>query len=169
MTIITVFKSELIILLIITTLWSNIMIIKKKKKSKNVIIIGDSVLNNINSCGLSKSKKVSVGNFPGPTSEDILDEVEDTLKIHPDTQIVCAGANDLTKNINMLKSVKKFCEKAKRILPDTKIVFAGMTEMAILEAFFFTSARTYQQKSSTVIFQLPKLFLFKLIFIRKNG
>ena len=142
---------------------------KKKENSKSVIIIGDSVLNNINSRGLSKFKKVSVRNFPGATSEDILDEVKDTLKIHPDTQIVGAGANDLTKDINMLKSVKKLCEKAKRILPDTKIVFAGMTEMAILEAFFFASARTYQQKSSTVIFQLPKLFLFKLIFIRKNG
>ena len=35
----------------------------KKEKSKNVIIIGDSMLNNINSRGLSKSKKVSVSNF----------------------------------------------------------------------------------------------------------
>ena len=47
----------------------------KKEKSKNVIRIGDSVLNNINSRELSKSKKVSVSNFPGATSEGILDEV----------------------------------------------------------------------------------------------
>ena len=56
-----------------------------KKEKSNVIIIGDSMLNNINSCGLSKSNKVSVSNFPGATSEDILDEIEDTLKTHPDT------------------------------------------------------------------------------------
>ena len=31
----------------------------------NVIITGDSMLNNINSRGLSKSNKVSVSNFPG--------------------------------------------------------------------------------------------------------
>ena len=55
-----------------------------KKEKSNVIIIGDSMLNNINSCGLSKSNKVSVSNFPGATSEDILDEIEDTLKTHPD-------------------------------------------------------------------------------------
>ena len=71
----------------------------KKEKSKNIIIMGGSMLNNINSRGLSKSKKVSVSNFPGTTSEDILAEVEDTLKIHPDTLIVHAGTNDLTKNI----------------------------------------------------------------------
>ena len=39
--------------------------------------------------------------------------------------------------------------------------------MAMVVAFFFTTARTYQQKSSTVIFQLPKVFLLKLIFIKK--
>ena len=84
------------------------------------------MLNNINSHGLSKSKKVSIGNFLGATCEDTLDEVEDTLKTHPDTLIVHAGTNDLTKNINTLRSVKKLREKAKRISPDTKIVFSNL-------------------------------------------
>ena len=43
----------------------------------------------------------------------------------------------------------------------------GMTEIAMVVAFCFTSARRYQQNSSTVFFQLPKVFLLKLIFIRK--
>ena len=51
----------------------------KKKEKSNVIIIGDSMLNNINSRGVSKSNKVSVSNFPGASSEDILDQIEDTL------------------------------------------------------------------------------------------
>ena len=97
-----------------------------KKEKSNAIIIGDSMLNNINSRGLSSSNKVSVSNFPGATSEDILDEIEDTLKTHPDTLIVYAGINDLTKNINTLRSVKKLCEKAKRISPDTKIAFPNI-------------------------------------------
>ena len=84
------------------------------------------MLNNINSRGLSKSKKVSVSNFPGATSDDILAEVEDTLKTHPDTLIVYAGPNDLTKNINTMRSVTKLYEKAKRISPDTKIVFLNI-------------------------------------------
>ena len=80
-----------------------------KKEKKNVIIIGDSMLNSINSRGLSKSKKLSVSTFPSASSEDILAEVEDPLKTHPDTLIVHAGTSDLTKNINMLRSVKKLC------------------------------------------------------------
>ena len=81
------------------------------------------MLNNIKSRGVSK---VSVSNFPGASSEDILSEVEGTLKTHPDTLIVHAGTNDVPKNINTLRSVKKLCEKAKRISPDTKIVFSNI-------------------------------------------
>ena len=83
----------------------------------------DNIVNNI--LPLVKHK-VSVSNFPGGTSKDILDEVEDTLKTQPDTLIVHAGTNDLTKNINTLRPIKKLCEKAKRVSPDTKIVFSNM-------------------------------------------
>ena len=78
-----------------------------KKEKSNVITIGDSMLNNMTIRGLSKSDKVFVSNFPGATSEDILDEIKDTLKTHPDTLIVHAGTNDITKNINTLRSDKK--------------------------------------------------------------
>ena len=61
------------------------------------------MLTNINSRGLSKSKKIYVSNFTGATSEDILAEVEDTLINHPDTLIVHAGTNDLTKNLARYK------------------------------------------------------------------
>ena len=47
---------------------------KIPKKHENVIIIGDSMLNNINSPGLSKSKKVTVINHPGATSDVIEEE-----------------------------------------------------------------------------------------------
>ena len=72
------------------------------------------MLNNINGRGLSKSKKVSLSSFTGATSENILAEAEDTLETYPDTLIVPVGANDLTKNSNTLRSVKKLCEKAKK-------------------------------------------------------
>ena len=49
------------------------------------------------------------------------------------------------------------------------IHLSSMTEMAMVVAFFFTSVSTYQQKSSTAIFQFLKVFLLKLIFIRKSG
>ena len=49
------------------------------KTRKEVIIIGDSMLNNINNRGLSKSKKVEVLNFQGATSSDIIGKIDDVL------------------------------------------------------------------------------------------
>ena len=39
--------------------------------TKEILIIGDSMLNNVNSHGVSKSKKVEIIGFPGATSTDI--------------------------------------------------------------------------------------------------
>ena len=66
----------------------------KKDKRKDFIAVVDSLLNNINSHGLSKSKKVSVSNHPDTTTEDILSAVEESFKTNPDTLIVYAGANE---------------------------------------------------------------------------
>ena len=46
-------------------------------QSHKVVIVGDSMLNNINSRGLCKSKKVEVLNCPGATSADILTKIDD--------------------------------------------------------------------------------------------
>ena len=50
----------------------------KNNEFKNVIINGESMLNNINSRGLSKLNKVFVSKYPGATSENILSAVEET-------------------------------------------------------------------------------------------
>ena len=86
------------------------------------------MLNNINSRGLSKSKKVIVINQPGATSDVIEEELEATVKENSkiNTLIVHARTNDLTNNINTLRSVKKICEKTKKISPNTKIVFSSI-------------------------------------------
>ena len=86
------------------------------------------MLNNINSRGLSKSKKVTVINHPGATSGVIEEELEATVKENSkiDTLIVHAGTNDLTNNINTLRSVKKNMRKEKKVSPNTKIVFSSI-------------------------------------------
>ena len=86
----------------------------KKDKGRNVDIVCDSMLNDINSSGLSKSKKVSVSNHPRVTNEDILSEVEESLKTFPDTLIVQAGINDLTKSTNTL-SIKNMRKSEKNL------------------------------------------------------
>ena len=44
-----------------------------------------------------------------------------------------------------------------------------LIEMETVVAFYYMSARTYQLKLSTVIFQHLKAIMLKLIFARKNG
>ena len=84
------------------------------KTSINVVVIGDSMLNNINARGLSKSKKVDVLNFPRATSSDIVNETDEVLKGKPESLIIHIGTKDLTNNINLLTNVKKLLIKSKR-------------------------------------------------------
>ena len=74
-------------------------------RTKNVIIIGDSMLKKVNSHGLSKSKKVEVLNFPGTTSTDIVNKMDDILEDEPQSLIVHLSTNDLTNDVNLLNNV----------------------------------------------------------------
>ena len=83
------------------------------KKSKNVVIIKDSMSNNINGKGLSKLRKVDILNIPGATSGDIVDKVDDVLEGKLESLVVHVSTNDLTNNVNLLNNVKKLLIKSK--------------------------------------------------------
>ena len=77
-------------------------------RTKEIIPIGDSMLNNVNSRGLSKSKNVEVINFPGATSTDIVENIDEILENQqPKSLIAHVGTNDLTNDVNLLHNVKK--------------------------------------------------------------
>ena len=94
--------------------------------SNKVVIIGDSMLNNINSRGLSKSKKVDVLNFPGATSSDVLTKIDDVLNKKPASLIVHVGTNDPTNDINLSSNVKKIVNKTNRTSPNTALTFSSI-------------------------------------------
>ena len=71
------------------------------------------MLNNINSWGLSKSKKVEVLNLTGATSNDIVGKIDDVLNQNPESLIVHVGTNDLTNEINLLNNITKIVTKTK--------------------------------------------------------
>lgn len=75
------------------------------------------MLTNINSRGLSKFKKVTVIKNPGRKRDVMEKEIEAIAKENTNiyTFIVYTGTNDLTKNINTLRSVKEICEKTKKL------------------------------------------------------
>ena len=95
-------------------------------RTKEVIVIGDSMLNNVNSRGLSKSKNVEVINFAGATSTNIVENIDDILENQqPKSLIVHVGANDLTNDVNLLSNVKKIVNKTKKKLPNTVLAFSN--------------------------------------------
>ena len=65
------------------------------------------MLNGFNERGLSKHQNVKIQNFPGGTSEFILDKVETLVGEKPDCIIIHAGTNDIMNRMNSLNSVKK--------------------------------------------------------------
>ena len=94
--------------------------------SNKVVIIGDSMLNNINSRGLLKSKEVDVLNFPGATSSDILTKTDDVLNEKPASLIVHVDINDLANDINLLSNLKKIVNKTKKTSPNTVLTLSSI-------------------------------------------
>ena len=84
-------------------------------EKKNIIIVGDSLLNGIHEKGLSKNHSVKMNNIPGGTSEVILDKLDEFLENEPDSLIVHAGTNDITKGKDQLNNVKKILKQVKKL------------------------------------------------------
>ena len=65
-------------------------------------------------------------NFPGGTSEKILEKLDVIIKEKPDKLIVHDGTNDITNNVNLLTNVKKIFNKVSKELPSTSIAFSSI-------------------------------------------
>ena len=96
-----------------------------KGDRKKVIILGDSLLNDINENGLSKRLKVV--NKPGTTSERLLlQNLDNLIKYQPESVIIHVGTNDLTNGTNMLNNAKKIVKELTTKLPKVKIAFSEL-------------------------------------------
>ena len=94
-------------------------------KKKNIILTGDSMLNNIYEKGLSKTHKVRMINFPLGTSKKIADQLDDLIKGKPDDLIVHVGTNDIANNVNLLNNVKKIFRKISKDSASTQLAFSS--------------------------------------------
>ena len=94
--------------------------------SNKVVIIGDSMLNNINSRGLFKSKEMDVLNFPVTTSSDVLTKTGDVLNKKTASLIVHVDINDLANDINLLSNLKKIVNKTKKTSPNTVLTLSSI-------------------------------------------
>ena len=65
---------------------------------KKIVLTGDSMVNGFSEKGLSVNYKGKIVNFPGGTSEKILEKLDVIIKEKPDDLIVHVGTNDVTYN-----------------------------------------------------------------------
>ena len=69
---------------------------EERQEKVKIVVTGDSILTGVNEEGLSKSHSVKVKNYPSATSGDILDKIDNLLKVKPDCSLVYVGTNDTT-------------------------------------------------------------------------
>ena len=65
-------------------------------------------------------------NFPGGTSEKILEKLNDINKKKPEDLIFHAGTNDITINVNISTNVKKLFNHFSKQSPSTSIEFSSI-------------------------------------------
>ena len=96
------------------------------EQKKRVVITGDSMLNGLHEKGLYKNYHVKIKNFPGGTSETVLENIDEIMKCKPDCIVIHAGTNDLINGINLLNQTKKIVKQVKKLSEKTKIAFSGI-------------------------------------------
>ncbi len=104
---------------------------KKQNQEKNfvnVVVLGDSMMNGIESKGISsKNVKTLVRSFSGATSSDMIDFTKPFIDKKPDLLFLHYGTNDLTKGINnTIDNFEKVINIAKQKSPSTRIILSDV-------------------------------------------
>ena len=95
------------------------------KEGKKFVVIGDSMLYNIQGRGITKKHNVTVCANPGATTRDILDHFKPILRKKPDVIIVQCGTNDLTSQEKTVENLQELVRMAKAESPDTELVLSS--------------------------------------------
>ena len=98
------------------------------------------MINDISEKGVGVNHKVKVINFPGGTSETILEKLDDIIKEKPDDLIVHAGTNGIISNVNLSTHVKKIVNKISKEPLSSSIEFSSIINC---------KDKTYVQKALT--------------------
>ena len=90
------------------------------------MILGDSMVKGLNEYGLSKKRNVKVQSFSGYTTEDMLHIAKPAARRKPDTIIIHVGTNNITRDITMMKNIKKIVKLIRDCSENTQVLFSGI-------------------------------------------
>ena len=96
-------------------------------EKKRIVIIGDSMVNNIQENGLNKQHHVQIKRHGGATTLIVKDFIKHIVRRKPDLIIIHAGTNDLTDdNVNTAETLTEIFESASDVSPETEIVMSSV-------------------------------------------
>ena len=79
--------------------------------------------------GLSKYQNVKLQSFSGYITEDMLDIVKPAAGRKPDTIIIHAGTNDITRDINSMKTTRKIVKSIRDCSENTQVLLSGIINL----------------------------------------
>ena len=94
---------------------------------KNIVIVGDSIINNIDAKGLGRNHNIKVRSYGGATTRDMVDHIEPSLRSKPGVIIIHAGTNDLTKEEKTIINLQNIVDDVKSSSPKTEVVISLAT------------------------------------------
>lgn len=101
-------------------------------KKNTVLIVGDSMLKNINEWTLSKRYTTKVRCFRGSTVGDLHDYIKPLLRKRPDKIILIIGTNDIENKAvaDVLKGIKSLLDMILEKLPNCHVVVSEIIKRA---------------------------------------
>ena len=87
----------------------------KSTSKKEIMIVGDSMIKNVNRREVSRDDPVKIRCHLGVTTDDIIDYVRPTARKKPDMIIIHTGTNDIQNKVNTLQKVRKVITTIKEV------------------------------------------------------
>ena len=87
----------------------------KSTSKKEIMIVGDSMIKNVNRREVSRDDPVKIRCHLGATTDDIIDYVRPTARKKSDMIIIHTGTNDIQNKVNTLQKVRKVITTIKEV------------------------------------------------------
>ena len=90
------------------------------------MVLEDSVVNGLNEYELSKNQNVKIESFSRHTTEDRLGIVKSATRCKPDGIIIHTETNGITRDMNMMKSIKKIVKSIRDCSEYMQVSLSGI-------------------------------------------
>ena len=92
---------------------------QRKVEKTNIVVIGDSMIRNVNRRGVSRGNSVEIRPHPRALKEDRIKQIKTVISEKSDIVVIHEGTKDLQNNCNIVKNEKKLVSAIKKLTRTT--------------------------------------------------